>query len=217
MMYNLENIPCKYREHAGIWFPEYIGNSYARIREFESGKIVANISSTIGWGFVSAFTDYEHDKVWLFGTHANRCEGNGKSLTEVRSWWSAGNGDGQSQLTEWGTSSAFDCKTTHNVQVTKVGPMGAEPAPPMPSGGVLPPHRYIMFLEPFSWAINNNADGNLSHGWKYIDSVAPKAPSGGPSMRYNPTDQFYCAVVCVVCRCSVCYAVLSGSEGSAVL
>ena len=25
--------------------------------------------------------------------------------------------------------------------------------------GALPPHRYVMMLEPFTWVINNNADG----------------------------------------------------------
>lgn len=77
-MYVLENIPCKYADHASRWFPEYANNSYARVRELASGRVVANISSTIGWGFISAFTDYSNDRVWLFGTHANRCNGNGR-------------------------------------------------------------------------------------------------------------------------------------------
>lgn len=103
VMYNLENIPCKYWDHvscttmytgaspvdppqAGIWDPSWGNNSYARIRELDSGRVVANVSSTKGFGFISAFPDYEvqrpvrslalttgqHDTLWLFGTPANR-------------------------------------------------------------------------------------------------------------------------------------------------
>lgn len=191
-MYVLENIPCKYQEHAGIWQPEYFNHSYARIRELQSGRVVHNISSSIGWGFISAFTDYEHDRVWLFGTHADRCQKGvgGHHLELVRSWWSTG--PPGAQLTDWDTAPAFACNATHNVQVTKVGPLGSAPAPPMPPGGVLPPHRYMMMLEPFQWAINDNADGNLTHGWRYISSTPPQnVQRGGPSMRYSPADGYY--------------------------
>lgn len=55
-------------------------------------------------------------------------------------------------------------------QVSKVGPLagssGAQVAAWMARHalvrarpGALPPHRYIMMLEPFTWVINNNADG----------------------------------------------------------
>lgn len=76
-VYLLENIPCEYADHASRWFPEYANQSYVRIRELRSGHVVANVSETIGWGFVTAFPDYEHQRVWLFGTGANRCNGNG--------------------------------------------------------------------------------------------------------------------------------------------
>lgn len=85
-------------------------------------------------------------------------------------------------------------------QVTKVGPLGGSSladvvawnerhaARSMRSG--LPPHRYAMFLECFTWAINNNADGNLTYGWVLLNGTkAPLgAPCGGPSMRYSPLD-----------------------------
>lgn len=53
--YVLENIPCTYEDHAGRWFPWFANHSYARIRDFDTGKLVANISSTVGFGFVNSF------------------------------------------------------------------------------------------------------------------------------------------------------------------
>lgn len=183
-MYVLENIPCSYWEHAGIWDSQFENHSYARVREFLSGRVIVNITSTIKFGFISAFTDYSHGTVWLFGTQYDRCGGPSKG-DYVQAWWSK-------DLIHWSTADVFDYgKTTHNIQVTKVGPMGPTIAAPMPVGGPLPPHRYIMYLECFAWAINNNEDGNLTYGWELINSTAPHAPCGGPSMRYNPTDKYY--------------------------
>ena len=61
------DIPCTYQDHAGQWFPAFKGHSYARIRDFMTGEVVANISSTIGFGFVNSFPDYDHNRLWLFG------------------------------------------------------------------------------------------------------------------------------------------------------
>lgn len=195
IMYNLENIPCKYYGHAGIWEPETYGNhSYARIRELGSGRVVVNISSTVKFGFITAFPDYENEILWLFGTPADRCLGNGSPET-VQAWWNSGD---ISDANAWQTSLAFDYGVkTHNVQVTRVGSLpGAETRsssrhqhPPVSSK--LPPHRYMMMLEPFVFAINNNDDGNLTTGWTLINSSRVPAPSGGPSIRYNPIDGYY--------------------------
>ena len=122
MLYLIENIPCSYVEHAGIWDPSWGNHSYGRIREFVSGRVIANISSSIGFGFISAFVDDEHGRAWLFGTPADRCSGNG-SPTSVQAWWSE-------DLLTWQTALAFDYgQATHNVQVTKVGPMRGDKAP----------------------------------------------------------------------------------------
>jgi hypothetical protein len=82
-LYNLENIPCSYWDHAGIWDPSWGNHSYARVREFVSGTVISNITSSRAFGFVSAFPDYENGVVWLFGTPADRCGGNG-SPTSVQ-------------------------------------------------------------------------------------------------------------------------------------
>ena len=87
-------------DHAGAWFPEYANHSYARVRDFITGTVVANISSSIGFGFLNAFPDYDHGRLWLFGTPADRCHGNcgactgpscpGRpSCTSIQSWWTS--------------------------------------------------------------------------------------------------------------------------------
>lgn len=193
-LYLIENIPCSYDGHAGNWDASWGNHSYGRIREFVSGRVIANISSSIGFGFISAFVDDEHGRAWLFGTPADRCSGNG-APTSVQAWWS-------DDLLTWQTALAFDLgSATHNVQVTKVGPMGGASAAERADWAArssaavpaLPPHKYAMYLECFTWAINNNADGNLTTGWTLLPAThAPEgAPCGGPSMVYSPTDLFY--------------------------
>lgn len=196
VLYNLENIACSYWDHAGVWDASWGNNSYARVRELLSGRVVSNISSTKGFGFVSAFPDYEHGTLWLFGTPANRCQGNGNPRS-VQAWWTR-------DLRTWQTALVLQYPPgTHNVQVTKVGPMGGVSAAEArawyaqraraSSRLALPPHRYAMYLECFAWAINNNADGDLTQGWTLLPDTAapPGAPCGGPSMRFSPTDNFY--------------------------
>ena len=80
-LYNLENIPCSYWDHAGIWYPSFGNHSYARVRNFETGEVIANISSTSTFGFITALPDYDAGIVWLFGTPADRCLGNGDAKT----------------------------------------------------------------------------------------------------------------------------------------
>eukprot|EP01065_Artemidia_motanka_P028046 TRINITY_DN33257_c0_g1_i1.p2 TRINITY_DN33257_c0_g1~~TRINITY_DN33257_c0_g1_i1.p2 ORF type:complete len:334 (+),score=96.20 TRINITY_DN33257_c0_g1_i1:61-1062(+) len=166
-MYVLENIFCKYIDHAGNWFPQYRNHSYARIRHFDTGNIVTNISSTIGYGFVSAFPDYANDRVWLFGTPRDRCSGTDQG-DFVRSWWST-----SADLTEWDTAVAVENISTYNVEVSAVA------APP----ASLPPHKYVMMLEPFTFMVNDGT--NLTQGWTRVDAAKPKAPSGGPSIRWT--------------------------------
>jgi hypothetical protein len=203
-LYNVENIACGFPDHAGVYWPSVWGNhSYARIRDFATGVVVSNVTSTIGFGFVSAFVDYDESSgpsslgtVWLFGTPADRCHGNGNAQT-VQAWWST-------DLLAWQTQQAFDLGAhTYNVQVTKVGALGgARPAEREAwrarreagrAAALLPPHRYAMFLECFHFAINNNDDGNLTHGWTLLPNTTapPGGQCGGPSFAYSPADDFY--------------------------
>lgn len=195
----LENIPCSYKGHAGETDAYWGNHSYARIKDFATGAILANVSSTRAFGFVSAFADYEHDTLWLFGTPADRCDGNG-SPTTVQSWWTT-----DATLQVWSTALAFDLgKPTHNVQVTFIGPRGGASAAERAAWSALrsargdgdsdslPPARYAMFLECFSFLVNDAADGNLTRGWSLVESTAPPGGScGGPSFTYSPADDYF--------------------------
>ena len=70
---------------------------------------------------------------------------------------------------------------TFNVEVSRVTP------PQKGLGGI--DAAYVMMLEPFVFAVHG-VGSDLSTGWKVITSTTvPDAPSGGPSIRYNPVDR----------------------------
>ena len=193
----LENIDCSYKGHAGEWEPLVWGNhSYARLRDFSTGAVLANVSSSVGFGFLSAFPDYEHDTLWLFGTPVDRCFGNGDATT-IYAWWTR-----DASLQVWERALAFDLgQHTYNVQVTHVGPRGCAGAAERAAWAslraargpsALPPHRYAMFAECFTWLVNDATDGNLTSGWTVVNSTAPPHGScGGPSFTYSPLDDMY--------------------------
>lgn len=186
-VYNLENIACAYYNHAGIWDPTFGNVSYARIRHLTTGEIVHNISITQGYAFISPYVNYETDTLWLFGVEVDRCHDGCGNPTQVFSWSSP-------DLVTWQQRHlAFDYgKVTHNVQVSRVGSLPGGSRNWMKPASSLPEHKYIMHLECFAWAINNNADGNLSYGWELLnDTHQPNAPCGGPSMKFNPLDGYY--------------------------
>ena len=177
--YLLENIPCTYLDHAGKWFPAFVNHSYARIRELRTGKVVNNITSSIAFGFLNVFPDYNHNRLWLFGTPSERCKGNCgvrsdgvPACTSIQSWWTS-----LSEPTIFKTAVAIPAGTsalthTYNQGVTRV----RVPGPGMP------PHRYAMISEPFTFLINNDPDGNLTAagaGWKLAPSVPPTGAQGG--------------------------------------
>ena len=58
--------------HAELWFSEYKGHSYIRIRDLSTGAIVSNISTSIGFGFGAAFVDYDHERLWISATANDR-------------------------------------------------------------------------------------------------------------------------------------------------
>ncbi len=136
--------------------------------------------------------------LWLFGTPADRCLGNGDAK-QVQAWWTR-----DATLQAWDTALAFDLGShTYNVQVTYVGPRGgagaaeraawAARAAAGRAHGALPPGTtYAMFLEPFTYAVNNATDGNLTRGWTVVNSLAPPGgASGGPCFTYNPLDGYF--------------------------
>jgi hypothetical protein len=177
-MYLLENIADAYYGSAGRWpeFAAFKGHSYARVRRLADGFVVANISSTIGFGFISAFPDYAHGRVWLFGTNHDRSKGGGPpggypcAGQAVTSWWTP---DG-SDLTTWARA-CTDATSADNVEVASVA------VPPR----TLPPHGYVMSDECPGFHVNDASDGNLTRGW-VVPGGTTAGPCGGPSVRWAP-------------------------------
>ena len=167
-MYILENIFCGYVDHFGQWAQAFRGHSYARIRDLESGYVVSNISATIGTSLVSIFIDVERGLAWLSALDVDRCHAQcGVGVLAISS----------ADLVHWESSPVAELGfRTCNTQVAAVD------APP-PG---MPPHRFVMILEPFHFWLNNNADGDLTHGWFAAPNAsAPHTASGGPSIRFE--------------------------------
>ena len=182
----LENIACTYSEHAGNWNASFLNHSYARIRHVDSGKIVVNVSATIGYGFVTPFVDEDFDTLWLFGSACDRCDDeNDHGCVPGRAVmsWSAK----ASTMAGWTTRKAEGTVATYNVQVSRVRASAAEQA----SSG-LPTHGYIMILEKsVQYMYNAATDGDLSMGWMAVPNAVWPAPRGGPSIRYSALDANY--------------------------
>ena len=171
-LYLLKNNSSGYDIYGGRWFPEFDGHSHARVRRLNDGVVVSNISAIIGYGFISAFPDYTHNRLWLFDTNHDhsgngppggyRCPGH-----NVTSWWAQG-----IELTNWGMAYT-DALSTDNVEVARVD------APP----STLPAHGYVMSDEYPGFRINDARDGNLSRGW-VVALESSTGPCGGPSVRW---------------------------------
>lgn len=148
--------------------------------------MIANVTETIGTDFVSSFVDHRHeggDILWLSALNHDRCTHSAPDIVDSRSGDTSGIGCGtgvkaisSTDLVHFKASMALPDVGTCNTEVAKVS------ASPLN----LPPHRYVMILEPFMFKVNNNADGNLSYGWvDATGSKPPHAPSGGPSIRHE--------------------------------
>ena len=177
-----ESIFCGYWGHAGQWDEAFLGHSYFRVRDFASGVVIANITSSIGFGFGSAFVDYETGTFWVFGTVNDRCGHN--TLPDVGAVYAFSSSD--PGLQAWSRSKTDVAWTGPNTDVARV--LGA--APPG-----LPPHRYVMITEGATFALNNDASGDLTKGWLTLNKTfgVPDCPEGCqcPSIRFLPSDGHY--------------------------
>ena len=184
--YLLDNIFCGYIDHFGKWNATFKGHSYVRIRELETGTVIVNVSETIATDFVSAFVDHRPtgDVLWLSALEHDRCshEAIQKQTRrgKGRQPQSGGCGTGvlaisTTDLHSFNKSFAINASTC-NTEVADVGTS--------PPG--LPPHKYVMILEPYTFMVNNNADGDLTRGWvPATGSKEPHSPGGGPSIRWE--------------------------------
>ena len=170
----LENIPCNYWGWAGQYSEtSEFNNSYMRIRELASGRVLANLSQTIGFGFGSSHVDYHTPggpTAWVFGVPFSRC-GRPLNVTYgVYAWHSQ-------DLLQWEGGLTNLLWQGPNVDVAAV---------PSPPAG-LPWHSHVMIFEDGSLALNNGTDGDLLRNWFYLDSAFHVPSCGCPSIRFVPT------------------------------
>ena len=85
-----------------------------------------NITSSIGFGFLSAFSDYTTETVWLFGTANDRCNNPVTKDKFIAAWKS-------NDLLNWDFKRLLNV-TTWNVQVSIVPQQNLN----------LPRHNYVM-------------------------------------------------------------------------
>ena len=196
--YLLDNIFCGWIDHYGQWDPRFRNHSYVRIREFASGRLVANVTESIGTSFVSAFVDHDQpggDVLWLSANNDDRCnhgpvgrrrQANFPSQIGVLSLSSR-------DLKTFSVAMAAPGVGTCNTEVARVSSVAPG----------LPPHKYVMIVEHFArgmeniFLVNNNHDGDLSHGWlpagsngsdwmaASVGKWGGAAPGGGPSIRWE--------------------------------
>ena len=65
------DVSC-YWDHASATDARYLGHSYFRVRDLATGRVLANIPSSVGMAFGAAFVDYDHGRAWIFGTPHDR-------------------------------------------------------------------------------------------------------------------------------------------------
>lgn len=187
-----------YWGHAELWQPLYKNHSYIRIRDLTTGDVVSNISTSIGFGFGAAFVDYDHGQLWISATANDRVSSAPRPFgpptdhcAQEKHWecngvWVFNSTD----LKSWTRRQTDVAWNGPNTDIARVYP---SPSHPTPSN--LPPHRYVMATENGVWALNNNEDGDLSHGWVTLPSTAAHGGSlACPSVRYLPSDGYYYTV-----------------------
>lgn len=139
--------------------------------------MIANISSSLGFAYGSAFVDTARARFWVFGTPHDRC---GHAVlpddTGVYAFFSD-----DADLRTWTrvrTDVAWNSDGKgYNVAVSRV---------PAPSPPGLPPHAFVMLTDHGVAFLNNNAaNGDLSSGWVLVAPAVP--PFAWPDNCQCPT------------------------------
>jgi hypothetical protein len=189
--------------------------SYFRIRELQTGRVVANVSESLDHDFCSALADHGRDALWVFCSAFGRrsksrpgpCQaGGGYAGCYVGAWKTRLSGN----LDTWTpTARALTLPVgmgMANNDVTLVA--GAASLATAAQPGTLPAHQAAMIIEGRgNWsrgrhypefAINIGADGDLSKNWQLLDAAGYRiaAPAGkrltdgegsgdAPTLRYD--------------------------------
>ena len=188
--------------------------SYFRVRHMDTGRVLANVSASLGHAFFSATVDYgatPAPRLWVFGPahargnklHPGPCDGDGNWTGCYIGAWSS------TDLVHWSDAAVAvplpDHHAAFNMRVTMVASTN-----PAAAAASLPAHQAAMVIEPrsdyafrngsFRYAVNVGTDGDLSANWQllpgsaYSESgpgVPPQLNLGAPSMHYDDEEGYY--------------------------
>lgn len=182
-----ETIFCGYWDHAGTYNASFAGHSYFRVRDASTGRVITNVSASIGFAYGSAFVDHDANgragRFWMFGTPHDRCHNPVLANdTGVYAFFSD-----DAALTTW-TRARTDISWNENGTGYNTAVARVDGVPP-PG---LPAHRFIMVTDHCEFFINNDAGGDLRAGWSRVDTANASAVPDAcqcPSIKYF--DGFY--------------------------
>jgi hypothetical protein len=184
-----ETIFCGYWGHAGQWNSTFAGHSYFRVRDAATGRVIANVSESIGFAYGSAFVDHDANegrgRFWMFGTPHDRCHHPViDDDTGVYGFFSD-----DADLRTW-TRSRTD--VAWNVDGKGYNTAVARVNGPPPDG--LPAHTHIMVTDHCKLFLNNAPSGDLHTGWfaaaaANVSSIPDACQC--PSIKYVPAEKMY--------------------------
>ena len=185
-----ESIFCDdWYDHYGHYDSRFKGHSYVRLRNYTTGEVIVNITLSIGFSFSSGFVDHDTGTFFIFAHPMDRCTRQPPpNVGSTDGVWQFSSRD----LLTWDYARTDVDWSGPNTDVARV--YARAPQPPN-----LPQHRYVMITEGATFAVNNNANGDLTTGWVTLPSAnasVPQCPEGCqcPSVRYVPSDGFYYVV-----------------------
>ena len=173
-------------------------NSFFRLRNFNTGIIIANVSQSIGHSFCAAVADHQRRQVWVFcGANArgNKLNPGPCGSTPRRGCYVGAWNASFDDLTSWSSTRKAlvmpDGTSLFNNDVALV--RGAAAAAAATLAGAAPPHQAVMIIEgrsdknvarPGPFAVNTGSDGDLGTNWKILDQSKynfglPKGAFGG--------------------------------------
>jgi len=118
-----------------------------------------------GFSFGSAFVDHDTNTFHVFGKPMNRCHPRSPpaGVPDETGVWVFSSAD----LVTWARAKTDVAWSGPNTDVARV--RGVPPS--------LPPHRFVMVTEEGTFALNNNADGDLTRGWRTLSAAEASVPA----------------------------------------
>eukprot|EP01052_Picozoa_sp_SAG31_P021165 SAG31_NODE_1622_length_7722_cov_4.332940_5_plen_536_part_00 len=200
-MYVMESVSGK-----GTFESQNLRSAF-RIRELETGKLVANVENANGHAFFVARVDHARGVVWVYGSARNRGI-NDEGACDSKAFDKNGN---RCYVGAWHSTNMVEWSSTSKALTVPKGTYVANVAVAIVSGSkydtsALPKHQAVMALEycdnehcekssrdnRYCFAINTGSDGDLGSNWKVLSN---KYCSSGmhscPSLNYDAEEGYY--------------------------